>query len=268
MAGDATRSDEPLRLISIGPSHYCEKARWALERAFLKFTEDKHAPGAHIPVTKGLPGGTSCPKVVIGTGPQQKVLGSSHEILEFADKHIENEDERLYSSDPEKLQLEQSWETKFDDKLGPHVRRYAYSYLLFNKSSYELLAQGASSTERTVVWFLMPVLRRMLYRGLGCNKPGSRERSLEAIETVFKEVEDTLADGRPYICGSRFTAADLALAALGGPLVAPPQLPTYVPKVDDCPAEMATVMKRLQGTPAGQHILKMYATKRPSPGGK
>lgn len=38
-----------------------------------------------------------------------KVLGSSHEILEFADKNIEDEDDRLYSSDPEKLQLEQSW---------------------------------------------------------------------------------------------------------------------------------------------------------------
>lgn len=79
-------------------------------------------------------------------------------------------------------------ETKFDDKLGPHVRRYAYSYLLFDKSSYEMLAQGASTTERTVVWFLMPLLRRLIYRGLGCNKPGSRERSLEAIEAVFKEV--------------------------------------------------------------------------------
>ena len=37
------------------------------------------------------------------------------------------------------------------------------------------------------------------------------------------QVDDLLADGRPYICGRRFTAADVTFAALGGPMVAPPQ---------------------------------------------
>ena len=32
------------RLITIPISHYCEKARWALERAGLRFTEDGHLP--------------------------------------------------------------------------------------------------------------------------------------------------------------------------------------------------------------------------------
>jgi glutathione S-transferase len=125
---------------------------------------------------------------VIGKGPQRVVIASSHEILEFADKKIDVEEDRLYPSDPEQLQLVQSWESKFDDRLGPHVRRYAYSYLLFDPCSYKLLSQGASTTEKVVVWFLMPVLRRLIYRGLGCHKPGKREQSLQAIETIFKEV--------------------------------------------------------------------------------
>lgn len=79
-------------------------------------------------------------------------------------------------------------ESKFDDRLGPHVRRYAYSYLLFDPCTYKLLSQGSSTTERVIVWFLMPVLRRLIYRGLGCNKPGKREQSLQAVETMFKEV--------------------------------------------------------------------------------
>jgi hypothetical protein len=37
------------------------------------------------------------------------------------------------------------------------------------------------------------------------------------------QVDELLADGRPYICGRRFTAADVTFAALGGPMVAPPQ---------------------------------------------
>lgn len=35
---------------------------------------------------------------------------------------------------------------------------------------------------------MMPLLRRLLYYGLGCNKPGNKEQSLQAIDSVFKEV--------------------------------------------------------------------------------
>lgn len=79
-------------------------------------------------------------------------------------------------------------ESKFDNQLGPHVRRYAYSYLLFDKCAYKLLSQGSSTIEKVVVWCLMPLLRRVVYRGLGCHKPGRKEHSLQIVESVFKEV--------------------------------------------------------------------------------
>lgn len=37
-------------------------------------------------------------------------------------------------------------EVKLDKRLGPHVRRWAYCYLLFDKCSYRLLSQGWSPT--------------------------------------------------------------------------------------------------------------------------
>lgn len=46
---------------------------------------------------------------MIGKGPEQVVLSESHDILEYADKKIDNEENRLYPSDPELLQLVQSW---------------------------------------------------------------------------------------------------------------------------------------------------------------
>ena len=43
------------RLITIGVSHYCEKARWALERFNLPFTEERHAPLTHmLPVYRAI----------------------------------------------------------------------------------------------------------------------------------------------------------------------------------------------------------------------
>lgn len=40
---------------------------------------------------------------------------------------------------------------------------------------------------------------------------------------AFEQVGESLANGHAFICGDRFTAADLAFAALGGPMVAPPE---------------------------------------------
>ena len=83
-------------------------------------------------------------------------------------------------------------EAKFDNQLGIHVRRYAYSYLLFVPSTYKMLTQGSSTIEKVVVWFLMPLLRRVVYRGLGCDKPENKEKSLQVIESMFKEVRVSL----------------------------------------------------------------------------
>jgi hypothetical protein len=79
-------------------------------------------------------------------------------------------------------------ESRFDKQLGPHVRRWAYCHLLFDKCSYALLTQGASLLERIVAWFLMPLLRRIVYSALYCNRPGAKERSLQVVEAIFKEV--------------------------------------------------------------------------------
>jgi hypothetical protein len=40
---------------------------------------------------------------------------------------------------------------------------------------------------------------------------------------AFEQVDESLANGHAFICGDRFTAADLTFAALGGPMVVPPE---------------------------------------------
>ena len=45
-------------LITIPLSHYCEKARWALDRAALPYREEPHIPLIHRLATKRNDGGT------------------------------------------------------------------------------------------------------------------------------------------------------------------------------------------------------------------
>ncbi len=79
-------------------------------------------------------------------------------------------------------------ESKFGKNLGPNVRCWAYSYLLYDKSSYHLMSQGASITERIFAWILMPLIRPLVGKSLKLNRPGTREKSLAVVESIFKEV--------------------------------------------------------------------------------
>ncbi|KAG6542649.1 hypothetical protein Mapa_015980 [Marchantia paleacea] len=255
-------SGSMLHLISIGASHYCEKARWALDRAAVVYRESKHVVLLHMFFTRGLGAGTSCPKLVMGRHSEQVVLQESPDILRFAEKNIKREEDRLYPSDPEMLRAVQAWETKFGKKLGPHVRRWVYCYLIFDKCSYRMLTQGTPLWERIVAWFFMPFLRRVVYGALYCNKPDAKENSLKVIQELYQEVEEALSDGRPYLCGNRFTAADLTFAALSGPIICPPKYGAWAPAFEEIPAEMAQIQLALRKSPAGQHVINVYEKQR------
>mgnify|MGYP001462179660 CR=1 FL=1 len=56
-----------LRLITIGFSHFCEKARWALDRTALEYSEDDHVPLFHWRASFGA-GGTRTVPVLVTPG--------------------------------------------------------------------------------------------------------------------------------------------------------------------------------------------------------
>ena len=60
-----------------------------------------------------------------------------------------------------------------------------------------------------------------------------------AVQRTFDAVAARLDDGRRYLCGDAFTAADLAFAALAAPVLVPPEYGVPLPQPDELPAEMA-----------------------------
>ena len=114
-----------LLLVTIPFSHYCEKARWALDRAGLLYEERAHLPIAHYLPARLAGGGKTVP--VLKT--PDRTLGDSTDILHWVDARLP-EPKRLFPDDPG-LQAEViRWEGLFDDKLGPAARRWAYGHLL------------------------------------------------------------------------------------------------------------------------------------------
>ena len=59
---------EALRLITIPISHYCEKVRWALERAGMAYREERHVQGVHRLAARRAGGGITLPVLVTPEG--------------------------------------------------------------------------------------------------------------------------------------------------------------------------------------------------------
>jgi glutathione S-transferase len=245
--GVATR----LRLITVPFSHYCEKARWGLEQAGLPFVEEGHLPLFHWIATRRAGGGRTVPVLVTAT---DGVIADSTDILRFADRA----DRRLYPTaiDADVATLEDD----FDERLGPHVRRVAYHHVLPDRRLVGRAARGhVPGWQLAALRAAYPFARAYMGRALGLDDARAA-RSLATVETVFAEVDRRLGGGRPFLAGDRFTAADLTFAALGGPLVAPPEYP-YLP-VDGAPPALLAVRDRLRATPAGDFALRMYREHR------
>src|SRR4029079_2802580 len=82
-------------LITIPISHYCEKARWALDRAGVRYRERRHLQVIQWLAGRGAGGGRTAPVLVCG----DRVLADSAEIVAEADARAPDA-RRLYPDDP------------------------------------------------------------------------------------------------------------------------------------------------------------------------
>jgi glutathione S-transferase len=92
--------------------------------------------------------------------------------------------------------------------------------------------------------------------------PATAARSEAAVRTTFDAVAARLSDGRPYLCGERFSAADLTFASLAAPMLMPPEYGVPLPQPEELPAPMAATVSELREHPAGAHALKMFREER------
>src|SRR5215208_7126088 len=107
-----------LRLVTIPISHYCEKARWALERAGIPYREERHVQIVHRVASRRAGGGGTVPVLVAPEG----VFAQSADILAYADGHTAPAT-RLYPEAPRLHAEVVALERDFDADLGPEGRR-------------------------------------------------------------------------------------------------------------------------------------------------
>jgi glutathione S-transferase len=244
-------------LITIPISHYCEKARWALDRAGVAYRERPHMQVIHWVAVRRAGGRMTAPVLVCDGG----VYPESADIVEFADARAPV-DRRLFPEDPELADEVRALERDFDERLGPHGRRWMYNEVRGRRDL--LMAYGTTGVpawERRALPVVYPAVTRVIDRYLDIT-PATAAQSKREVEAVFDAVAERLADGRRYLVGDRFTAADLTFAALAGAVLMPPEYSVPLPQPDELPAAMAAKVRELRAHPAGAHALAMFRHER------
>ena len=246
-----------LRLITIPISHYCEKARWALERAGIPYREERHVQGIHQLVARRAGGGITVPVLVTPNG----VIGESADILAWVDQRTPPT-LRLFPAEPADRSNVESLCRRLDQGLGPTGRRLMYVHMLARpKLTLRFNNQGVPRWEDRALRSGWPLARRYVNHALGI-RPGIELQDEADVWSELDFVAGLRADGRRYLCGDCFTAADLTFAALSAPLIVPPAYGIALPQPDLLPSAMAALVERAREHPAGRYALMLFAEHR------
>jgi glutathione S-transferase len=245
------------RLVTIPISHFCEKARWALDRAGVDYVEQRHVQLIHLVAARRAGGGRTVPVFVTDAGA---VLAESSAILRWADARLVRE-RRLYPDGEPGVEAA-TLEAWLDGGLGPDGRLWMYHETLpVAQEMGQWALAGVPSWERGVFRISGPLVDVAIRRFLGIDAARAAA-ALERVEGVFDDVAGRLSDGRPFLLGDRFTAADLTFAALAAPVLLPPRYGLPLPPPEAMPDAMAREVRRLRAHPAGVFADRVYAVER------
>jgi glutathione S-transferase len=201
-------------------SHFCEKARWALDRSDIDYKLKFLAPGVHIQKAKklGLPK-SAVPILAL----ENETIQGSDKIIDWVDAHIANPALNLTPTSATK-QIEK----RLDDKIGIHSRRYFYSEAIveFPETVKPIFKKGIPFHHKILIDSIWPKVCKLMIKGMDLG-PDQHLESKAIIENELDWLDDLLTDGRAFLSGDQFSRADLAAASLLSPLVSPAQHPTY-----------------------------------------
>lgn len=245
-----------MRLITIPMSHYCEKARWGLLHAGIEYVEEAHLQVLHYPAVRRHGSRGMVPVLLTPQG----AIADSTAILHFLDSHLA-EPRRLY---PEAQRAEiEALEERFDEGLGVETRRWVYFHWMQLPASrlMKTAGQGTPAWERFVAPALFPMLRRYLDQRLAITA-ANVEQGAGIIDAAFDEVAARISDGRPFLCGHRFSAADLGFACMAAPVLLPPEYGIRLPTLEEAPLQARQDIERFRAHPAGQFALRLFREER------
>ena len=197
-------------------SHYCEKAKWALNHLRIDYDLHPLLPGPHIAFAKKL-GLRRGALPILRT--ESEVIQGSSSILDWAESVSE---QNLSPNGSVTAEVE----TRLDDILGVHLRRQFYSEALveFPATVKPIFMYGLGMVDKLKLALLWPFVKNKMIAAMDLGyEEGLASRAI--VEAELAWLDGLLVDGNQYLVNDQFSRADITAASLLAPLVMPEQYP-------------------------------------------
>jgi glutathione S-transferase len=215
--------DEPPVLWHLKVSNYNEKARWALDYKRVPHVRRASIPGRHRALARDLAGGSTFPVLLL----DGRAIGDSTRIIEALERRYP--DPPLYPPDPLDRRRALELEDFFDEQLGPYSRLLFLHHALPNASlMLGAFVPDVRGPRSALARIAFPIVRRRIRAEF--------EIDADSVAVAYEKLAAAGARFRAelqpsgYLSGRAFSVADLTLAALIAPLVAPPEFPYPQPQ--------------------------------------
>lgn len=205
-------------LLEFPHSHYCEKARWALDHKGVSFQPTTVLPGFHMVTVRKFAPKSSVPVLLDG----REVIQGSSEIIDYLD--FKYPSSLLTPSDQDERQVCLGIEKDSDKRLGENIRRILYYYLLcYPDYIRHCFTHSLPRSKQLVFRLIYPLLRKKIYQTYVIS-PSMVKRARKEFDVAMDGLLNRLKM-KKYLVGQRFSRADLSVASMLSLLVLPSEHP-------------------------------------------
>jgi glutathione S-transferase len=220
--GQASKETRMFQLYDFTFSHYCEKARWALDFKGVAYTPHHLLPGFHMLATRKI-APLSCLPILTGEGI---VVQDSTQIINFLEQRFP--DPSLTPADPNQANEAIEWEEYLDEEIGLTLRRWFYFHTLPDRRrAMRFLCGDASGAQRVLFGFAFAPIRRAMTAMMDIHPESAKEAERRFL-IAFDKLDNALTH-RDFLVGDRFSRADLTACALLSPFCRPGEGESQLP---------------------------------------
>jgi glutathione S-transferase len=239
-------------LFTFGISHYCEKARWALDWHGVEYDEVSWPPVVHMILARRMGAKkTTVPILLVGDTPIQ----DSSEIIDWAEQNSVGRKPSLAAKGDlnEAIMIEQ----RVNNVIGVQARRHLYAETISHhdqivKPAFFMNTASSHRLLGNLMWpFTRQIIKKMYDAGTE-SAPDSRAK----LEAELDWLDAKLADGRRFLIGDRFSRVDLTAASILSLFSRPKQIDQY--HTMSLPPTLAADVARWRARPSFGWINNLY----------
>jgi len=195
-------------------SHYCEKARWALDYKNIPYKVKNLLPGPHVKQVMSMAKRSEVPVLQ----HEGNIIQHSDKIIDYLDKSFP--DKALTPGEEENRIKALEWEDFVNKEVGMNLRTFFYHTLLDHPELLiPIFTYKGPWYGKILMKLIFPTLRLKMIKLMRINDQ-TAVQAKQDLKLAIDKINLHLSENK-YLAGDEFSRADLAAASLLAPLIQP-----------------------------------------------